>query len=471
MSLNKNRRGAFLRKALPIMGVLLVCVAAGAIVMRSYSGHDTPTSTTDEIVQSSTTQKIERVDANSVIVPAQLAEKIGLKTCPASYSNRPISLPSLHGVLALDNDCLSRVHSRFDGEVVEIGQERVDNESPRTLRVGDWVDRGDLLAVVWSTGLGEKKSELANALAKLHSEEAHRDRLKKLFAEGVAAGKNYREAEMAVQARLAEVANAELTLRTWRMNDEDMNLIRSEAERLAQSQIPAVELKNWARVEIRAPMSGVILEKNITVGDIIETGKDLFKICETKHLVVWAHVYEEDLQVLESLPRPIKWTVSVSSRSGDRADFPGTLDRIGAVIDQSQHTALVTGRVDNKSGDLKIGQFVTVTLNLPPRTDEIELPPTAVVEDGRQSIVFIQPTADEDRFVRQPVHVVRRTRDKIYVKLDDKLTVSGSFIVTAGAMMIQNAMDQLPITGKFTHVASHPISNTASDIEASDQVK
>jgi cobalt-zinc-cadmium efflux system membrane fusion protein len=310
-------------------------------------------------------------------------------------------------------------------------------------------------------------------LAKLHSEEAHRDRLKKLFAEGVAAGKNYRESEMAVQARLAEVANAELTLRTWRMNDEDMNLIRSEAERLAQSKSPAVELKNWARVEIRAPMSGVVLEKNITVGDIVEPGRDLFKICETSHLMVWAHVYEEDLQLLESLPRPIRWNVRVSSRSGDHADFPGTLDRIGAVIDQSQHTALVTGRVDNTSGDLKIGQFVTVTLELPPRPNEIELPATAIVEDGRQSIVFVQPTPDEDRFVRQSVHVVRRTRDKIYIKLDDKLMAPGSTIVTAGAMMIQNAMDQLPISDKYTHLAnvSHSVSTNSVETHSVELIK
>jgi cobalt-zinc-cadmium efflux system membrane fusion protein len=408
--------------------------------------------------------KMERLGSDSVRVPTAVAKKIGLRTATASVADRPIRLPAFHGVLALDNDCLSRVHSRFDGEVVEIGQFTLEDGSSRPLRVGDRVEAGTLLAVVWSTQLGEKKSELIDAVAKLRSEEELRDRLKKLASEGASSGRNYRDAEKAVHSRLVEVANAERTLRTWRLSDEDIAKIRSEAERLVDSQEPGTDFKDWARVEVRAPMSGVLLEKNIALGGIVDTTTDLFKIGETSHLVVWAHVYEEDLPLLESLPRPISWTVSVPSRVG--SEFPGLLDRIGAVIDQAQHTALVTGRVENPSGDLKLGQFVMVTIELPPRKDELEVPVTAVIEDGRDSFIFVQDTLQENQFLRKSVNVVRRSRDTIYVRVEEHGVRPGETILTAGAMMVQNAMNHLAVPDSNLAAASHPASSAHMMSEA-----
>ena len=387
--------------------------------------------------------KVERVSDDTVIVPAELARKFGLHISDTSVESEPVKLPSLYGVLALDNDCLSHIHARFGGEVVEVGQLETDGGKPRSIRVGDRVKKGQLLAVIWSTDLGAKKIELMNALAKLRSEEDLRDRLKKLALDGGTPGRSYRDAEKEVQTRLAEVANAELTLRTWRLSDEDITKIRQEADRLADSQIPAAELKEWARVEVRAPIDGVILEKNVSVGALIDTTSELFKIGDTSHLSVWAHVYEEDLPLLESLPQPISWTVSVPSRAG--SEFTGTLDRISAVIDPAQHTALVAGRVENKAGDLKVGQFVTVTIELPPSREELELPVTAVVEDGRQSVVFIENEVDPYCLTRRHVKVVRRCRDRIYVKSEVDGVRPGLRIVSAGALMVNNAMEQLAV--------------------------
>lgn len=387
--------------------------------------------------------KVERLSSDTVVVPAELASKFGLQVATTSAETNPIKLPSFHGVLALDNDCLSHVHARFGGEVVEMGYSKSEGETARPIRVGDRVQKGQVLAVIWSTDLGAKKIEYMTSLAKLRSEVDLRDRLKKLSEEGGTSGRSYRDAEKDVQTRLAEVANAELTLRTWRLRDEDITKIREDADRLSDSQIPASDLKDWARVEVISPINGVVLEKNVAVGGLVDTTDELFKIGDTTHLSVWAHVYEEDLPLLESLHHPIPWTVSVPSRSG--ADFPGTLDRISAVIDQTQHTALIAGRVDNPTGDLKVGQFVTVSIELPPSSDELELPVAAVVEDGHASVVFVEHEAEPNSFTRRTVKVIRRFRDRIYVKSESEGVHAGQRIMNAGALMVNNAMEQLAI--------------------------
>src|SRR5262249_56338481 len=60
--------------------------------------------------------------------------------------------------------------------------------------------------------------------------------------------------------------------------------------------------RDWAKVEVRSPLEGTILEKNVTVGDIVDTATDLYKIADLRTLAVWAHVYEDDLPALLALP-------------------------------------------------------------------------------------------------------------------------------------------------------------------------
>jgi len=400
-------------------------------------------------------ERVRRSAADSIDVPTGVAIKMGLGTASIGVVKAPISLPGFQGVLALDNERLSRVHSRFVGEVVELGRS-TDGSDP-TLRVGEHVRKGDLLAVIWSTDLGQKKSEMVNALAKLRAEEQLRDRLKKLFEEGAGAGRSYRDAEKDVQTRRVEIVSIERTLRAWRLTDEDIKNIREEAEEIREEAQKNREggrsrghdkrrrgdSSDWARVEVRAPVGGVILEKNVIVGDIVDTNDDLFKIGDLSQLMVWAHVYEEDLPLLETLPRPIPWVLRLPSKPS--ATFIGTLDKIGSVIDPAQHTALVTGRVDNPSGRLKVGQFVTATVSLPPSEDELEIPAAAVVEDGGESIVFVQADPQqEQRFVRRRVRVVRRLSDVVYIKNEEPGVRQGLRVVTCGALLLQNAMAQLP---------------------------
>src|SRR5207244_10184684 len=128
----------------------------------------------------------------------------------------------------------------------------------------------------------------------------------------------------------------------------------------------------------------VVLEKNVAFGDVVDTSADLFKVGDLSRLAVWAHVYEEDLHRLPKPPAP--WVVRLPSRAA--ASFAGRMERVGDLIDPNQHTALVTGHVDNPTGELKAGQYVTVTVELPPSPDELEVPATALVEDGRESGVF-----------------------------------------------------------------------------------
>ena len=224
----------------------------------------------------------------------------------------------------------------------------------------------------------------------------------------------------------------ERTLRAWRLTDAEIAAIRDEADRIARTPDRHPDDPSWARVEVRSPLDGVVLDKNISFGGVVDTSAELFKIADLSRLAVWAHVYEEDLR---RLPKPpTDWVVRLPAHAG-RA-YPGRMQRVGDVIDPNQHTALIMGHVDNADGSLRIGQYVTVALRQPASSDELEIPAAALVEDGRESIVFVQPDPDRPRFVLQRVRVLRRTYETVRVAVEagGRSLRSGDRVLTSGAI-------------------------------------
>ncbi len=390
-------------------------------------------------------EKIRRA-GDEILIPAAAAKRMGMRTGPASTAARPIQLPPFQGTLALDSNSLARVHSRFPGEVTALGETAPEPNTagypPRPLRYGDRVRKGDLLAVVWSKDLGEKKSELVDAVSKLRTDELTLRKLEDADRTGSVPERSLVEARRNVESDRVAVDRAERTLRAWRLSDDEIAAVRAEAGKLGKADGKRGDQAQWARVEVRSPRDGVILEKNVVVGDIIDTSADLFKVGDLSRLVVWAHVYEEDLPLLQRLPKPVPWTVKLSARP--EVSFAGTLDHVGAVIDPNQHTALVTGQVENPDGELRVGQFVTVSVEMPPQTGEVEVPADAVVEDGRESVIFVQADDKGERFRLRKVQVLRRFREVIYVRADQGGVRPGQRVITSGALLLREAMDTLP---------------------------
>ena len=188
------------------------------------------------------------------------------------------------------------------------------------------------------------------------------------------------------------------------------------------------------------------MERNVNLHDLVDTSTDLFKICDLSTLVVYANLYEEDIPTIQKLPHPIQWVISLPSQPG--VSYPGTLDDIGPIIDPNQHTALLKGFVDNSRGELRVGQFVTANIKIPPAANELEIPTSALVEDGHDSVVFVQVPNEKNEFQRRKVTVLRRYQDVVYVlsNSDDKNSLkAGDKIISGGAVLLNEAMSDLPV--------------------------
>ena len=347
-------------------------------------------------------------------VPTDVLERLRIYTalvesCP---QGKPLELP---GTLSLDADRLAHVRARFAGEVVELG---VSTRTSRPVSIGDPVQQGDLLAVVWSRDLGEKKSELVDGLSQLWLDEEIANRLEKSFADGAVPERSLREAERKVESDRIAVERALRTLRVWRVSKEEIDELRAEAKQVANKERPDREelAAQWARVELCAPFDGIILERNVARGDLVDTATDLFKIADLSRLRVLAHAYEEDLPDLDTLTATQRrWKVRVGSGEGVETR-DGEFDHIGHLIDPNQHTALVMGWVDNANGRLRAGQFITSAVELPASSGEVLIPGAAVLEKGKQAVVFVQADERTPQFTRLAVAVARRTPHGVVIR-------------------------------------------------------
>jgi cobalt-zinc-cadmium efflux system membrane fusion protein len=86
------------------------------------------------------------------------------------------------------------------------------------------------------------------------------------------------------------------------------------------------------------------------------------------------------------------------------------------LIDPNQHTAVVRGHIPNPSSLLRAGQFVTASVELLPPKNVVEVPISALVEDGKDSIVFVQPDPKEPVYTLRCVHVTNRFEKTAYVR-------------------------------------------------------
>jgi cobalt-zinc-cadmium efflux system membrane fusion protein len=397
-------------------------------------------------------------NTDSLELPPEVArERVGeTAVVPEKAAKRPLVLS---GSLAFDLNHLYRIQSRFAGEVVELGTTTIkkpgipesSEENKRPLRYGDEVKRDDLLAVVLSKDLGEKKSELVDTLVKLHVDEKTLDRYEDLAAQGVLPEATLLAQRATVYSDRNAVARAERTLVTWKVPDAEIKAVKDEAVRVQDNlklRNLAKEALEWARVEVKAPHDGIIVEKNVAVGNIVDTTFDLYKIANLDQLGVFVNAYEEDLRLLRQLPLPYPWEVRVTANP-QRGPLPGTgLQQIGKVVDPNQHTAPVMGLVDNPKRDLEVGQFVTATILLDPPPGVVSLPAAALDEDGDWSVIFVQVDPARPVYTLRRVAVVQRLGDVVYVRAEKGVIEPGYRVVTRSVVELRATLEALKVKNK-----------------------
>ena len=140
-------------------------------------------------------------------------------------------------------------------------------------------------------------------------------------------------------------------------------------------------------VSIRAPISGSIVEQNVTGGTgvrSLDNSPNLFTIADLSEVWVLCDVYENDLHRVR-LGDPAEVRLNAFP---DRV-FTGRVGNISTVLDPSTRTAKVRLELANPGGLMRTGMFATATFRS--RTEQMRpmVPTTAILRLHDKDWVFV----------------------------------------------------------------------------------
>jgi cobalt-zinc-cadmium efflux system membrane fusion protein len=274
---------------------------------------------------------------------------------------------SLAGKIAYGEDRYSRVSSPLQGRVVEV-----------RAHLGEHVQAGSVLLVLDSQEIAQAYAEYAKEDSELRYETRAYELAKDLYENKALAMKDLKQAENELIKARAEFRRAK--------------------ERLLSLRVPAQELekplerqKITSRFEMKSPLSGTVVERNVTPGQSIggDSGQVLFTVADLDMLQVVADVYERDLAYLALVKEGQSAKVSVEAYPD--VTFPATVATIGDVVDPTSRTIKLRAWVNNKDHRLKPEMFARLHVQVGESTPLLVIPREAVVvEDGRQFVYVVE---------------------------------------------------------------------------------
>jgi cobalt-zinc-cadmium efflux system membrane fusion protein len=410
-----------------IFGMLILAAGISVVALAIYGTRQLPTlikkpaETAPPAKGRLAVELVENIP-HTLSVPESVRKTLSIgesMTVEPPKQERPLVMP---GSTALDPARVMRVKTRFNAEVAEIAQvpDEVRRTSAQTvmreLRPGDKVQKGQVLAVLWSTDVGARKSDLVDALVQLRLDEKRLKARQDLFEKGALPEDTLNQTRRDVVSDRNAKERAERTLRTWNIPEREIQAVYDEAELAAarQGKRDPDKERLWARSELVAPRDGTIVERNVGVGEFVADNTiNLFTIADVDRLLVMANPPEDRLPDLLGLrPHEKRWSLQLVGVP----PIEGPVEEVGYILDANQHTAVVKGYIDNPDGKLRAGQFVSATVNLPPPPGVVEVPLTALAEDGKQSFVFVQPDPAEPRYTMRRVQVTHRFEKTAFVR-------------------------------------------------------
>ncbi|HET9986362.1 MAG TPA: efflux RND transporter periplasmic adaptor subunit [Longimicrobiales bacterium] len=184
---------------------------------------------------------------------------------------------------------------------------------------------------------------------------------------------------------------------------------------------------------IRAPISGTLVERLITPGQLLQAGSTpCFTIADLSKVWVMASVFPADL------PRIAVGDAVEITAAGSAAAFPGRIDYVAALVDPNTKATSVRIVAPNPARMLKRDMYVNVAIRSRRQEQGLLVPVGAVLRDeDNQPFVFVE--VGDGRYERRTIGLGSRVGDRYPVTSGLE---PGDRIVSEGGLFLQFAQSQ-----------------------------
>ena len=289
--------------------------------------------------------------------------------------------------------------------------------APLTARVvllraveGQRVAASDVLATLESGELAKARGDLATAEARRDLARRTLERKRSLNEEKIVPTREVQEAENEMVGADAQVRAAQAALRTLGAPDR-----------------PA-EGNSSSSLILRSPITGVVLERTVALGQTADPSKPLFRIGDLSTLWLTVHAFERDaVRLAKGAPARITFA-AIPGRT-----FQGTVALIGQSVDPDSRTVNVRIDLPNRERVLRPGMSATAWLPVGEQGIMLAVPAAAVQRVRDRWCVFI-PKDDrtfEIRAIGRGRDIAGEVEILSGVRAGEPIVVDGAFLLKA----------------------------------------
>ncbi|ATP44276.1 efflux transporter periplasmic adaptor subunit [Pseudomonas putida] len=300
---------------------------------------------------------------------------------------------SYPGEIRFDEDRTAHVVPRVPGVVESVQAD-----------LGQAVKRGQVLAVIASQQISDLRSEQQAAQRRLELARLTFQREQQLWQERISAEQDYQQARQVLQEAEIALANA-------------------------RQKVAAVGPAGAGnRYELRAPFDAVVVEKHMSVGEVVDASSNAFTLSDLSR--VWA--------TFAVAPRDLNRVVtgrSVTVSAPDLgAEVEGTVNYVGSLLGEQNRAATVRATLANPNGAWRPGLFVNIAVSVERSTAAVVVPESALQTWEEQTVVFVRT---EQGFEARPVTTGRRDAGQVEVVAG---LAAGIQVAAAGSFVLKSEL-------------------------------
>jgi cobalt-zinc-cadmium efflux system membrane fusion protein len=381
---NKSLRGIGLAR------LCVIAIAAAAAIPISGCSDKSETGPPPPAVKAS----------NVTLTPAQ-RQKIQLFSVAPARFRRTVEST---GAVDFDNDQATSVLAPFSGPVSRL-----------LVSLGDRVKKGDPLAEIDSPDFSLAISAYSKALATARTNRRLAELDKDLIQHhGVA----QREAEQAETDAINAEADRDAALQALVSLNVHPQTIKDIQEGKPISRAQGV---------IRSPITGTVVEKLITPGELLQSGSTpCFTVANLSRVWVMAQVFGADLTFVR-LGDSAEILTGIGAKN-----FFGRVDNISALVNPDTRSIAVRVVVDNPGEFLKKQMYVRVLIHSREESSGLLVPVSAILRDD-VNLPFVYVVQADGSFARRLVGIGYRAGDQFEIpeglKAGDQIVVDGGLFV------------------------------------------
>jgi multidrug efflux pump subunit AcrA (membrane-fusion protein) len=344
--------------------------------------------------------------------------RIGITIAPVEVRTVPRIL-TVAGQVQMDEQHTSHLGTIADGRITSVD-----------VLPGAVVRRGTLLGGLHSHMVHETVAALVQAYAALDRQRAAaafaqhaRDRYNHLYSIQAASLEESQRSEQDLIQSKNQLIDAEATVRMEREHLSE--LLQVSPESLTPNNLYDKEI-----IPIRSAVNGVVIARNVTVGQVVPTGFEAFVVSDLSTVWVIASVNQRDLSLVHA---GATTTVTIQGNSDEL--FSGRVAMVGDTLDPQTRTVPVRIVVPNPATRLRPGMFASAQIAGAQTRSAVFVPQDALQDINGMTVVFV--TSDGTSFRAQTVTVGTNSEGK--TEIVDGLR-PGDQVVVGGAFMVKSAM-------------------------------